>query len=151
MADDDLMRGAALDEEGIPELEEQPPGKLRSGTADEGLVPPRDHPIASRDTATTTAGERAGDTFAERADRLEPELLPDDRIADRDIDDDLPAGRVVQPDEGMIDADDTDEELGSAPGDFIGLSAEEEAMHITDDPPGLGGGSPGYVPEEGPD
>ena len=55
------------------------------------------------------------------------------------------AGRLVQPDEGMVDLDDTAEEVADLADDYVGLSAEEEAVRIETNPAGLGRGSDGYL------
>ena len=150
--EDALVSGAALDEEGLPELEEQPPGKILSGDTHEGLVPPRDYPQAVDDHGTTPGEEARGETLAQRVAREEPE--PGAGVPGSDGGDgwdapiDEPAGRLVQPDLGMADLDETPEELGVATGDAVGLSAEEAAVRIVEEPAGLGGGLPGYLDEE---
>lgn len=143
--DEALLRGAALEEEGIPELEEQPPGKILSGETPEGIVPPRDYPLGAEEYGTTAAEELIGETLAVRAAREEPALsskgpLDDDRHA--------LAGRLVQPDLGMVDVDDTDDEFGYDVTDGVALSAEEAAIRVETDPEGLGGGWPGYLDED---
>lgn len=142
--DEALLRGAALEEEGIPELEDQPVGKILSGETPEGVVPPRDHPLGAEEFGTTAAEERAGETFAQRAAREVPDLGLDQGVGD-----DQPlGGRIVQPDSGIVDVDDTPEELGDVAPDVGGLSAEEEAMRVERDPGGLGAGWPGYLQDE---
>lgn len=130
-----------LDDEGIPELEGQPPGKVLSGDVAEGIVPPRDYPIAADEWGTTPAEEAAGEPFAMRVARERPEMAyaPDERE---------PAGRIVQPDSDLDHVVDvTADEIGdSYPDDDSGLSAEEAAMRIEDDPGGLNyDDDPGYV------
>jgi hypothetical protein len=46
-----------LEAEGLPVLEEQPPG-IDAGTAQEGTFPPPDHPVGA-DEPGVTAGEAA--------------------------------------------------------------------------------------------
>ncbi len=106
--DEALLRGAAFEEGGMPELEDQPP----------------------------VAGRVAG----EEPDLSSARLLGDDGHA--------LAGRLVQPDSGMVDVDDTAEEFGHDAGDGAGLSAEEAAIRVETDPDGLGGGWPGYLDED---
>src|SRR5918998_4650845 len=118
--DEALLRGAALEEEGIPEIEDQPTGKVLSGDTGEGIAPPRDYPLAAEEHGTTAAEQAAGETLAQRIAREEPDLSGNDVVGD---DNDL-AGRLVQPDSGMLDGDDTAEELGYAVPDIAGMSAE---------------------------
>jgi hypothetical protein len=144
--DEALLRGAALEQEGISELEDQPASKILTGETPEGIIPPRDYPLGAEEYGTTAAEEAIGETVAQRVAREEPDLSGDD-VRD---DDERLAGRLVQPDAGMADADDTAEELGYVVPDVAGLSAEEAAVRIETDPEGLGGGWPGYLDEDGP-
>ncbi len=143
--DEELLRGAALEEEGIPELEEQPPGKVLSGETPEGIVPPRDYPLGAEEHGTTAAEEAIGETVALRAAREEPDLASAPLLGD---DGATLAGRLVQPDSGMVDVDDTAEEFGYDVADGAALSAEEAAIRVETDPEGLGGGWPGYLDED---
>jgi hypothetical protein len=144
--DEALLRDAAPEDEGIPDTEDQPPGKILSGETPEGMVPPRDHPLGADEFGTTAAEESAGESFARRVAREEPDSLAG-VLADDDDGRPL-AGRLVQPDLGMVDTDDTPEEVADAVPDVVGLSAEEAAMRVETDPEGMGGGWPGYVDEE---
>lgn len=143
--DEALLRGAALEEEGIPELEDQPVGKVLSGETPEGVVPPRDYPLGAEEFGTTQAEDAMGESLAQRVARE----VPDRPVGEGLDDEDEPlAGRLVQPDLGVVDVDDTPEEVGEAVPDAAGLSAEEEAMHVEREPGGLGGGWPGYLQDE---
>lgn len=64
------------DAEGIPDLEEQPPG-IDAETAEEGSFPPRDHPLAVDDWGTTAREEQLGESLAQRAAREEPDIVPE--------------------------------------------------------------------------
>ena len=143
-SDDDLLRQSSLEEEGIPDLEEQPVGKVLSGDTGEGVVPPRDYPVAADDFGTTAREESLGESFADRTGRQEPDVDVDDDLEEEDP----VAGRLVQPDLGALDYDETAEEVGDTTGDLAGLSAEEAAMRVEEDPGGLGGGWPGYLGED---
>jgi hypothetical protein len=145
--DEALLREAALEEEGIPELEDQPVGKILSGETPEGLVPPRDYPLGAEEFGTTAAEDAMGETLAQRVAREVPDVPAGEGLDDAD-DDQALAGRLVQPDFGVVDADDTPEEVGEAVPDVGGLSAEEEAMRVEREPGGLGGGWPGYLQDE---
>ncbi len=140
--DETLLRDISPEEEGIPDVDELPPGMALTGDSTEGLVPPRDHPLAADDYGTTPAEEGLGESLEQRVMREEPEPLGWSAV-----DDDVEpvAGRLVQPDEGMVDLDVTAEEVADLADDYVGLSAEEEAVRIETDPGGLGGGSDGYL------
>lgn len=142
--DDELLRGTSLEEEGIPELEDQPTGKVLSGDTSEGVVPPRDYPLAADEFGTTPGEEARGESLAQRMAREEADLGGEVLVADED---DEGAGRVVQPDLGMLDADDIPEEVGDRTDEVTGLSAEESAIRVEEDPAGMGGGWPGYLDE----
>jgi hypothetical protein len=142
--DEALLRGAALEEEGNPELEDQPVGKVLSGETPEGVVPPRDYPLGAEEFGTTPAEDAMGESLAQRVAREVPDVPAGEGLDDGD---EPLAGRLVQPDLGG-DVDDTPEEVGDAVPDVGGLSAEEEAMHVEREPGGLGGGWPGYVQDE---
>jgi hypothetical protein len=143
--DEALLRDAALEEEGIPELEEQPVGKVLSGETPEGVVPPRDYPLGAEEFGTTPAEDAVGESLAQRVAREVPDRPVGEGLEDQD---ESLAGRLVQPDLGVVDLDETPEEVGEAAPDVGGLSAEEEAMHVERDPGGLGGGWPGYLQDE---
>src|SRR5438105_13790090 len=118
-----------LDAEGIPELEEPPPGRDVE-TEEEGMMAPRDYSIAAgSDPAypVTEAEERAPDPIAYRASREHPDF----GVGDLDAAEEAPdAGRLMEPDS---DVDEVDEEAAavalSGEDDDRGLSAEESAMH----------------------
>ncbi|HEV7886298.1 MAG TPA: DUF5709 domain-containing protein [Acidimicrobiales bacterium] len=110
--------------EGTLPVEDNPPGI--SGDNDiEGEFPPGDRPRASTDWGTTAREERMDEPLADRVRREVPDRV---RAGDE------PVGRLVAPDEGMIDVDDEPAEIATMTGDDAGLSAEEAAMHITDSP-----------------
>jgi hypothetical protein len=145
--DEELVRETSPEEEGVPDIDELPPGLARTGDPPEGLVPPRDHPLAADEFGTTPAEEELGESLAQRILREEPEPRGWSRLDDQADGEGVEpvAGRLVQPDEGMLDLDDTAEEVADLADDPIGLSAEEEAVRIETDPAGLGHGSDGYL------
>ena len=143
--DDALLRAAALEEEAMPELEDQPPGNVLSGETPEGIVSPRDYPLGVEEYRTAAAEEAIGETVGVRAAREELDFSSRDLLGD---DGHALAGRLVQPDSGMIDVDGTAEELSHDVDDGAGLSAEEAAIRVETDPEGLGGGWPGYLDED---
>ena len=110
----------------------------------EGLVPPRDYPAAADEYGTTAAEGELGESLEQRVLREEPEPHGWSTVVDSNLVE--PAtGRLVQPDEGMVDLDDTAEEVADLADDYVGLSAEEEAVRIETNPAGLGRGSDGYL------
>ena len=91
----------------------------------EGMVPPRDYPLAV-DDRVTAADQVHGETLAERVLREQP---------DHQLPGDEPVGRLLQPDQGIPDLDYEPEEAADAVADdTAGLTAEEAAVHITDTP-----------------
>ena len=111
-----------LEAEGLPDLEGQP-----EGVEDvvEGLNPARDYPQGVEDRVT--AAEQLGDEpLAERVWREEPGSEPVEEEA---------LGRLVQPAQGVDGLDDEPTEMAEALGsDADALSAEEAAVHLTDNP-----------------
>lgn len=138
------LHDSDLEAEGIPELEGMPPGKVAAGDVAEGLVPPRDHPQGADEIGITPAEEIHGDTLAERVAREEPDAAVVGGAGEGAL-----AGRVVQPDEGWAGDLDVDaEEEGVAVGGPDDLSAEESAVHVVTNPPGLGRGGDGYLGDD---
>ena len=119
--DDRISAQRDLDAEGVPAIEDQP-----EGVEDplEGMVPPRDRPIAATDPGVTVAHERTGDSLAERTQREATDEGPGDD----------PTGRLVQPDQGVADLDAEGTEIALEMTDDDALSAEEAAVHPTDFP-----------------
>jgi hypothetical protein len=124
--------GPTNEEEGVPELEGQPASKVATGDSQEGLVPPGERPLMDSGYSVTAAEERQQDTVAERVWREEPDVMTGDL-------DDGSVGRIIEGGgfEDVEDSfvDDEKQNLGLDSGDFEALSAEESAMHITEDPP----------------
>lgn len=137
MGDPTYDNAADLDREGIPVLEEP-------ASDDEGIMAPRDHPRAETHWGLTADEERQGESVRLRGTQEHPEVTPDD-IDERFADDDPralgePAGQLLQQGDKDVDVRDVDptmvarQELGGHRGDGIALSAEEEAVHLTDTP-----------------
>ena len=128
MAEKSYSNEADLDSEGIPALQD-------SINVDEGMVPPRDHPIAATAKGVTAAEERRPETLAERMKREQPEITADDIAMEEEEGRPL-EGRLINPGDEDVDAVDTEKDV-VADGVFdgeSGLSAEEAAMHITSEP-----------------
>ena len=117
----------SLDAEGIPDTESAPPGKDVE-TSDEGMMAPRDHPIAAGADpayATTAAEERTPESVAARARREEPDFgeapAPDSAIG----------AQLMAPDSDVEPRDDTADEVADLVlDDERAPSAEEAAMHV---------------------
>ena len=134
-----------LEDEGIPDLDEAPPGRAGAMDESEYVAPPRDHATAVEDYGTTAAEEATPESVADRAAREEPEVgvnpdgSYDDSLAtDRPVglgqlvDRDATGVEDAQLDEDLLDvtSEATAVELGGADG---GYGAEEAAMHVTDE------------------
>jgi hypothetical protein len=119
--------GESLDAEGIPDIESAPPGKDIE-TSDEGMMAPRDHPIAAGVDpayATTASEERVGESVAARAAREEPDFGERVEAAD------TIGARLMQPDSDVDPRDDTADEVADVVEDEQRApTAEEAAMHV---------------------
>ena len=146
--DDQLLRDASPEEEGIPVLVGDPEGMVLSGDSADDTALPRDHPVAALDYGTTAAEQARDESVADRARREEPDFW---ELAQAE-EERLSPGRLVQRDEGQIDVDGVAEEIGFATDDVVGMSAEEEAVRIeSEDDPwrlGLSEGMPGYLDDD---
>jgi hypothetical protein len=122
-----------LDREGIPDLE-------TPVNQDEGIIPPGDQPIAADEFGVTAREERADEPIGNRVTREMPDVSADDidlRDAERSYDDlEGGEGRIVEPGSEDVDAiDDEKDAIGTLVGEDEGaFSAEEAALHITDNP-----------------
>jgi hypothetical protein len=145
-----------LDAEGIPELEDLPPG-IDIETEQEGLIPPRDHPIAAGGDsgyATTMAEERTPESVTERAERELPDVgatemnvgggvqgsdelgsaattvdSGDDEVERRSVPQLLDPGSA----EGDVSGDGTSSGEAVATVDGVALAPEEAALHVEED------------------
>jgi hypothetical protein len=126
-------------EDGVPATEELPGELLRTGEASEGPLPPGDRLLASDEWGTTSAEERRGEPLDRRIAREEPDALV--RV-------DECVGHLYQP-----AAEYWNDEESTEVGDVDALSedtcsAEEQAIHIVNEPPGITyDGSPDYLDE----
>ncbi|PZS23454.1 MAG: hypothetical protein DLM54_01270 [Acidimicrobiales bacterium] len=114
---------ADLDSEGIPVLEEPV-------NEDEGIMAPRDYPVAADDYGVTAAEQEVDEPLAQRVTREEPEILPGQQPSNADEQ----APMLVPPDDpsadedGMSEADTSEPEYGRRPS--WSLSPEEAAVHM---------------------
>ena len=122
-----------LDREGIPDLE-------TPVNQDEGIIPPGDRPKAAEEFGVTAREERADEPIGERVKRERRDVTADDidlRDAERTYDElEGDEGRLVEPGSEDVDAiDDEKDAIATLVGEDEGaLSAEEAALHVTDNP-----------------
>lgn len=120
--------GESMDAEGLPSVEDRPPG-IDVELDQDSMMPPRDHPVAVGDDpayAKTPAEERAVEGVAERAERENPD------VGARD----LGVGGGVQG-AHAVQTDDTSDETTVPADPGSALSAEEAAVHVRGDVDGL--------------
>jgi hypothetical protein len=122
--------GSPLEDAGIPDLQDTTVGQRLAGDEYEEIDVTHDRPLASESWGTTPAEQRAGEPLDLRLAHEEPEVGEGSAL-DPDAN---AAGRLVEPDEGArtdVDADAVARSVGMAGG---GLTAEEAAMHVIDEP-----------------
>jgi hypothetical protein len=138
----DLPRPAPeVTEDGIPAIDEIPEDVLLTGDQLEGELPPLDRPQAVKDWGTTASEQLASEPLDVRLAREAPDVTAADDYADR---------QFLEP---GADAGLTDEEADAVGEVEIGLqdtlSAEEAAMQVVDEPPGMNDDpDPGYIDDE---
>ncbi|MEU5565265.1 DUF5709 domain-containing protein [Micromonospora musae] len=106
-----------------------------------------DHWSGANRYGTTPAEERAGESLEQLLAEEEPDIDPYAEVADdedelirRGDEQDPRAGRLVAYDEGFGDDEEPDAVAWDAGIDAGGASAEEAAVHLVDDPSGMGDG-----------
>jgi hypothetical protein len=121
--------GESMDAEGLPEVEDHPPG-IDVELAQESMMVPRDHPVAAGDDPaypTTAEEERRCESVADRAARENPAASASE----------MGVGGGVQGSHAMApDAQargDQDRETGVPTDPGVARSAEEAAVHIRSD------------------
>lgn len=116
--------GESMDAEGLPELEDRPPGIDAELDQDQMMVP-RDHPIAAGDDPaypTTQAEDRTVEGVAERAARENPDFGAEE----------LGVGGGVQGSHATT-TDDVGQETSIPPDPTAARTSEEAAVHIRSD------------------
>lgn len=103
--------------EGIPVVDEQPPG-VDADTASEGGLPPRDHPLGVEERGVTAAEAAVPETLEERIARERPD------VAQRAPEE--AGGRIAEAD----DASSREDVYGDWDDGAGGLSPEESAVHL---------------------
>ena len=130
-----------LSEDGVPAIEEIPADVLLTGDPLEGEMPPLDRPQAVKDWGTTASEQLGSEPLDVRLAREEPDVVLGDGYADR---------QFLEPgDDGGL-GDDEPDSVGEIDAGFEDtLSAEEAAMRVVDEPPGMNyDPDPGYVDYE---
>lgn len=127
MRDDDFSDPTDLEAEGMPAVEDPPPGLEDAYNQVEGIFPPRDRPLGADEWGTTAEEVRSQEPLADRVLREEPEAFGSGA-------DDGQVGRLVELDQGVAGRDWERDPLATEVDDTDGMSAEEAAMHITDNP-----------------
>ena len=115
-----------LEEEGLPQLYDPPPGQDIE-TDQTAPAVPRDRPMGVNQWGTTEAEERTDEPLYRRVQREEPD------VDQRAFGADEPAPRLMAPDSDIDEVDETAEEVALVDeDDSAGLSAEEAAVHIVE-------------------
>jgi hypothetical protein len=127
-------------EDGVPATEEVPPELLRTGEISEGPLPPLDEPQAVDEWGVTDAEERRTEPLDLRLAREEPDG-PD--VVDEPVPLLYQPGAEYSVDEEAAEVGDLDALWEDTP------SAEELAVHIVTEPPGITyDDSPGYLEDD---
>ena len=128
-------------EAGVPATEEIPEDVLLTGDPLDGEMPPLDRPQAVKDWGTTASEQLASEPLEVRVAREVPDVEAGDAYLDRQI---LEPGA-----DGGLGDDETDAVGEVDTGLEDTLSAEEAAMQVVDEPPGMNyDPDPGYVDYE---
>ena len=142
MPDDDIydssdeLEDTELEDDGTLDASDTLEGDPGDDPLDQGIVPP-DRWSAGEGFGTTLAEERAGESLDQLLAEEEPEPDP---YADGDLDDGLEqeprSGRLVAEDEGAHSGAEPDLVAYDAGIDAGAATAEEAAVHTTDEPGG---------------
>jgi hypothetical protein len=138
--DSEIYGGYSVDDE------DQPQGDGDSMSDDRGLTEPLDEGYSPPEKWSVGQGygntpleEELGETLDQRLAQEEPEPDPYAEEDVEDLDDgevgDARAGRLVAPDEGTGEDEDSEMFADDAGIDGAGASAEEAAMHVVNDWP----------------
>ena len=116
------------EEEGLPQLADPPPGQDLDTDQTAPSVP-RDRPLGATEWGTTAAEERIDEPLYRRVRREVPE------VGEGGGGYDSPSPRLLDPDSDIEEVDETAELVAlTDEDDSAGLSAEESAVHIVDEP-----------------
>ncbi len=136
--DSEIYGGYSVDDE------DQPQGDGDSMSDDRGLAEPLDEGYSPPEKWSVGQGygntpleEELGETLDQRIAQEEPEPDPYAEDDTEDLDDgevgDARAGRLIAPDEGAHEDEDSEMYAEDAGIDGAGASAEEAAMHVVED------------------
>ena len=132
-----------VSEDGVPSVEEIPEDVLLTGDPLEGEMPPLDRPQAAMGWGTTASEQLGGEPLDVRVAREEPDV----GMAEVQLSETQANRQFIEPgaDAGLTDDEaDAVGEADAGPEDT--LTAEEAAMRVVDEPPGLNyDPDPGYV------
>jgi hypothetical protein len=130
-------------EDGIPATEEVPEELLLTGDVSEGPMPPLDRPQAVTEWGTTPFEERVGEPLDIRLRREEPDVFQQPEEVEEDVPQLFQPGAEYSIDEEPAEVGDLDAVWEDS------LSAEELAMRIEEEPPGLTyDESPDYIEDD---
>jgi hypothetical protein len=142
MADDDENPVEAedsidgqLDDDGLLDANDTLLGRPGDDPLDPGYSPPDRLSPAER-FGTTLEEEQQGETFDQLLAEQEPDIDPyaeAERSGNERSDEYVPAGRLIEDDEGVREDTEPDLVAGSAGADSRDESAEEDAVHIVED------------------
>lgn len=136
--DSEIYGGYSVDDE------DQPQGDGDSMSDDRGLAEPLDEGYSPPERWSVGQGygntpleEELGESLDQRLAQEEPEPDPYAEDDTEDLDDgevgDARAGRLIAPDEGAHEDEDSEMYAADAGIDGAGASAEEAAMHVVED------------------
>ncbi|HEX2048074.1 MAG TPA: hypothetical protein VHF27_09930 [Acidimicrobiales bacterium] len=131
-----------VSEDGVPATEEIPEEILLTGDPVEGDMPPLDRPQAVKDWGTTTSEHLGQEPLDVRVAREVPDVgMAESEYTDR---------QLLEPGADAALGDDEADSIGEADvGLEDTLSAEEAAVQVVDEPPGMNyDPDPGYVDYE---
>jgi hypothetical protein len=137
-SDSEIYGGYSVDDE------DQPQGDGDSMSDDRGLAEPLDEGYSPPEKWSVGQGygntpleEELGESLDQRLAQEEPEPDPYAEDDTEDLDDgevgDARAGRLIAPDEGAHEDEDSEMYAEDAGIDGAGASAEEAAMHVVED------------------
>jgi hypothetical protein len=123
--------GSPLEDAGIPDLQDVTAAQRLAGDDQQEIDVTHDRALVSESWGTTAAEQRAGEPLDLRLAHEEPEVGDGLALADADTN---AAGRLVEDDEGAGPDEQKDAVARSVGNDGGGLTAEEAAMHVIDEP-----------------
>jgi hypothetical protein len=137
--DSEIYGGYSVDDEDQPQGGDGDSMSDDRGLAeplDEGYSPPERWSVG-QGYGNTPLEEELGETLDQRIAQEEPEPDPYAEEDTEDLDDgevgDVRSGRLVAPDQGAHEDEDSEMYADDAGIDGAGASAEEAAMHVVDD------------------